>query len=33
MEGIFAAVAFGGLFTMWVVLPTFIKRRAAKAKE
>ncbi len=33
MEAIFAGVAFGGLFTMWVVLPSFIRRRTSRAQD
>ena len=33
MEAIFAAVAFGGLFTMWVVIPSFVKRQQSAKAE
>ena len=34
MEVIFGIVAFAGLFSAWVVVPTIVKKRhAAKAEE
>ncbi|MEX2599055.1 MAG: hypothetical protein WD533_05300 [Dehalococcoidia bacterium] len=32
-EALFAMVAFGGLFTMWVVVPTFLRKRASERTE
>ena len=34
MEMIFGAIAFAGLFSAWVVVPTIVKKRhAVKAEE
>ena len=29
-EALFALVAFGTLFALWVVVPTFLRRRASR---
>lgn len=29
MEAIFGAVAFGGMFLAWVVVPSFLRKRAS----
>ena len=33
MEAIFGAVAFGGMFLAWVVVPSFLRKRATTKSE